>query len=183
MLLYIQVDDSTVSLIGDYRFQEGVETIRSLDFEIQRWLIARECTIDKLKYLKKLIEESYQKRTISKVAGASAAVVGGGLGIVGFGLSFVTFGASLVLLVPGAILGGAGAVTMAGADIGDWLVSKGHMETAKKAIEQDRKSLSTLREHAEVVTRNVEELAKDYPSFPKEDIFERILSSAFKGER
>ena len=89
------------SLVNDCRFKEGVHSIQELDSGIPEWLTIRKYTLLLLKDLKKQIEDSYQKRCISKVTGASAATVGSVLGIVGFGLSFVTFGASLGLLIPG----------------------------------------------------------------------------------
>ena len=197
-----QIDENCIPLIGDTRFKEGVETIKELSSILLVWLTKRDDTITLLKDLQKQVEESYQKRTVSKVAGASAAMVGSALGIVGFGLSFVTFGASLGLLIPGlkvkccltynftisnpihvgAIIGGAGAVTMAGADVGDWLVSRSHVKTAEQAVERDRESFVILKEKAETLKKKIDELAEEYPSLPKEKILESMGSVAVKGE-
>ena len=97
-----QIDENCIPLIGDPRFKEGVETIKELSSILLEWLTMREDTISLLKDLQKQREDSYQKRTVSKVAGANAAKVGIILGIFGFGLSFVTSGrSSLGLLIPG----------------------------------------------------------------------------------
>ena len=72
---------------------------------------------------------------------------------------------------------------MAGADVGDWLVSRGHVKTVEQATERDRESFVKMREHtSEMLIKNVEELAKDYPSFPKKMILKRMLFFGFKSE-
>ena len=44
----------------------------------------------------------------------------------------------------------------------------------KVMSKRDRESCAKLCEHAETLKKNVEELAKDYPSFPKEKIHESM---------
>ena len=97
-------------------------------------------------------------------------------------ISFSTIITTFYEIHVGAIIGGAGAVTMAGADVGDWLVSRSHVKTAEQAMERDRESFLEMHEHAVKLKKNVEELAKDYPSFPQETILKKMWSLGFKSE-
>ena len=167
-------------LLQDPGFRNALVAAKDLQQKITDWKPRRDATLALLREVKLLLEESYQKRTIAKVSGASAAITGSTLAIVGFGLSFFTFGASLSLTVAGGILAASGGVTMGGADLGDWVVSRSHMKVVEKAIEQDRESSSDLRETAEKFSNQIRELNIKYPSLKEEAILTAI-SNLIKG--
>lgn len=167
-------------LLQDPVFHNALMTARDLQQRVAEWKPRRDTTLALLREIKDLLEKSYQKRTIAKVSGASAAITGSTLAIVGFGLSFFTFGASLGLTVAGGILAASGGVTMGGADLGDWIVSRSHMKVVEKAIEQDRESSSELREIAERFSNQISELKIKYPSVKEEAILTAI-SNLIKG--
>ena len=168
-------------LLQDTSFHNALTTAEDLRQKITEWKPKRDTTLSHLRDIKILLEESYQKRTIAKVSGASAAIVGSSIAIIGFGLSFVTFGASLGLTVAGSILAASGGVTMGGADIGDWVVSRSHMKVVEKAIEQDRELSTELRETAEKFSNQIKELHIKYPSLKEETILTAI-SNLLKGK-
>ena len=168
-------------LLLDPGFHQALGTAKDLRQKIAEWEPRRDTTLSHLRDIKILLEESYQKRTIAKVSGASAAIVGSAVAIVGFGLSFVTFGASLGLTVAGGILAASGGVTMGGADVGDWVVSRSHMKVVKKVIETDRELSCSLRETAEKFSNQIKDLHIKYPSLKEETILTAI-SNLLKGD-
>ena len=103
------------------------------------------------------------------------------MAIVGFGLSFVTFGASLGLTVAGGILAASGGVTMGGADIGDWVVSRSHMKVVERVIEQDRELSTEIRKSAEGLSTEVKKLSIKYPSL-REEVILAAVSNIIKGK-
>ena len=167
-------------LLQDPDFHNVLTTASDLRRKITEWEPRRDATLALLREIKTFLEESYQKRTIAKVSGASAAIAGSTLAIVGFGLSFFTFGASLGFTVAGGILAASGGVTMGGADIGDWVVSRSHMKVVERAIEQDRELSTELRETAERFSNQVKELSIRYPSL-KEEVILTAISNILKG--
>lgn len=148
---------------------------------IEKWLPGRDATLATLQTIQNLLAESYHKRTIAKVSGASAAITGSTLAIIGFGLSFVTFGASLGLTLAGGILVASGGVTMGGADFGDWLVSRSQMKVVERVIERDRELSTELREAAERLSSEVRELSIKYPSL-NEELILTAISNILKGK-
>lgn len=141
----------------------------------------RNSTIDSLQTIKRIAEKSYHKRTISKISGASAAIVGSSLAIVGFGLSFVTFGASLGLTIVGGAIAAAGGITMGGADIGDFLKSKSFMKRARTITEHDKELSTEVHGLAERLSQLVEQLSLMYPTYSREDIF-AMISGIIQGQ-
>ena len=168
-------------LLQDPVFRNALGTAKDFRQKITEWEPRRDSTLSYLRDIKTLLEESYQKRTIAKVSGASAAIAGSTIAIVGFGLSFVTFGASLGLTVAGGILAASGGITMGGADVGDWVVSRSHMKVVEKVIEQDRELSSELRETAKNFSNQIKELHIKYPSLKEETILTAI-SNLLKGK-
>jgi len=63
---------------------------------------------------------------------------------------------------------------MGGADLGYWLVSNSHMESANKVIERDRKFSSKIRETADKLQSQVKKMGADYSSFSEEGILNMI---------
>jgi hypothetical protein len=164
-------------LLKDEDFHHVVtNVIPELDKQIDEFKPRRKHVLEQLKDNKEAIEVSYDRRTKAKVAGASAAAVGSTIAIVGFGLSFVTFGASLGLAIAGGIIAGAGAVTLGGADIGDFIVAKAKQSNANKAIERDREISENIREAATDISERIDKLALRYPQLDKGKIWEAAVS-------
>ena len=164
-------------LLQDEDFHDiATNTIPELKKLIDECELRRKYLLELLKDIKEEIEISYDRRTKAKVAGASAAAVGSAIGIVGFGLSFVTFGASLGLAIAGGIIAGAGAVTLGGADIGDFIVAKAKKSNANKAIERDREISENIREAATDISERIDKLALQYPQLDKGKIWEAAVA-------
>ena len=172
------VSDDERRILQDPDFRSSILTAKELKKKLQEWGPKRELTLLTLEDIKKNLEESYQKRTIAKVSGASAAIVGGTMAIVGFGLSFVTFGASLGLTIAGGILAASGGATMGGADIGEWIISKTYMKVVKTTVEKDRSLSTEIKECAEKLTSQVRDLNIRYPSLKEEKILGAIANIA-----
>ena len=160
-------------LFEDKEFEDlSVNTVPELKKLIDDWLPRREVSIEILKDIKEAVEESYQKRTWAKVAGASAATVGSTLAIVGFGLGFATLGASNVLTIVGGVIGGAGAITMGGADFGDFLVARAKKNDAKNVIDRDRKWSQDIRKKAQQLNNQIDSVHSRHPEIQKENILQ-----------
>ncbi|KAK6172474.1 hypothetical protein SNE40_016114 [Patella caerulea] len=87
---------------------------------------------------------------ISKVSGSVAGAVGSGLIIGGFAASFFTFGASLIVSAVGAGIGGAGAVTGAGASIARYAVTKNRRKEVAELLEKDDDLLEDLKSNIKI---------------------------------
>lgn len=170
-------------MVRDPKFCGAIETAEDLPSAIRDWEPRRDETLDTLREIQVLIEQSYHKRTIAKVSGASAAIAGSAVAIVGFGLSFFTFGTSLALSVAGAGLAASGAVTMGGADLGDWLVSSSHMKTAERVIERDRERSQKIRRSAEKLSQTCKQLSRcgQYPTLSEENILKVLADRMSQG--
>ena len=175
------VSDDERRILQDPDFHSSVLTAQELNQKLKEWGPKRELTLQALENIKEDLEESYQKRTIAKVSGASAAIVGSTMAIVGFGLSFVTFGASLGLTIAGSILAASGGATMGGADIGEWIVSKTYMKVVKTTVEKDRSLSTEIRECAERLASQVRDLNIRYPSLKEEKIV-GIIANIVRGK-
>ena len=162
-------------MANDPQYREALQIAEELREELRRWEPQRDLVIDILRRLKSEIAESYQKHTIAKVTGGSAAAIGSSIAIAGFVLAFFTLGTSLVLTAVGGGVAAAGGATMAGADIGDWAVSREKMKEAKKLIEQDKERTKTIHEKATRLKKTVEELNRKHPSRSAEEIFSFIF--------
>ena len=86
------------------------------------------------------------------------------LAIAGFGLSFFTFGASLGLLIPGAVIAGAGGVTIAGAELGYLAVSQTKLQDAKNACKADRQLMIEVKELGDKFFKQIDFLAEKHNS-------------------
>ena len=157
----------------DEEIKEVVKTFEELTKTLEKLIGVREATLLTLHELKSEIEESYLKSRKARVAGTVATVSGSALNLVGFGLAFVTFGASLGFLIPGGILATAGGVTLAGAEIGYYVVSKSMLEAAEKACESDRKLMLELKSLGDKFEELLSSLTEKYKT--KESLIERIL--------
>ena len=173
-------EDEARKVIENPKFCTAIKATEELLKAICDWESKREETLNSLRDIMRLIAESYQKRTIAKVSGASAALVGSGVAIVGFGLAFVTFGASLALSVVGGVIAASGGATMVGADIGDWLVSRGQMQTAKTLIDRDRERSAEIKQRAQSLFEACGVLHREYPSLSKENIL-GLISGVMRG--
>lgn len=158
------------------------ETLKDLQEKVRSAIAVREANITVIRELAESVDESYYKACISKASGAAAATVGSVLGIVGFGLAFVTFGASLAVGIPGAIVGGAGAITMAGADVGHFVVNKVTKKNLEKSLKAEKEKMLEIDELAKRLERNMESLVEAYPSIGKETLWERIKIAAKSGK-
>ena len=151
--------ESIKPLLDDPDFESAYTTGKNLAGKIDGLLVARKLTIGTLEELQKDVAESYDISRQAKIGGAVAAITGSTLGIIGFGLSFVTFGASLGLLIPGALIGAAGGVTLAGAEIGYQVVASQAFKAAKLACEQDRQLLLEVKELNDKFFKDIKNLA------------------------
>ena len=111
----------------------------------------RKFTIKSLEHILECMKSCTKSAGISKIAGASGAVAGGILAGACVLLAPFTAGASLAGLVPSAILGGAGAVTSIGAEIGEIIDNKISFKNAKELLEKDSNIASNLQKQIERV--------------------------------
>ena len=158
-------------MLHDSDFEEAHKAMEVLRYSLNKWLEKHDLAIDTLKKYQEKLEKSYHKRTISKVAGASIAIVGSGLAITGFGLSFVTLGASLSLTIIGGAAAMAGGVTMGGADFGDLAKSRSIMKKAGKLVKDCDQIHCDMHESAVKVKASCENLSVKFPSFSEDQIF------------
>ena len=143
---------------------------------LQGALEKRKGTIQELVYLKREIEESYDKSRKAKIGGIAAAIAGSTLGIAGFGLAFVTFGASLPLLIIGGVVGAAGGTTAAGADIGYTVVSHKRMKRVMAMCQEEDRLMGNIRELWTQVQENIQALqASRYPQYTVEQVLEIVV--------
>ena len=177
--LEIQLDEDSLFLAPEA--EQSIQIASKLKTALEQLLGRRDMTIEVLENIATALDESQHKTNISKVSGASAALVGTSMAVVGFGLAFVTFGASLLLTAAGGVTAAAGAVTITGADIGNWVVSKTNMKRAQETLDLDRKATAKVRELAEKLFSQCEALSKKYPNFPKETILTLVTRSVVRG--
>ena len=119
---------------------------------------------------------------IANISGSSAAITGVILGAVGFGLSFVTFGASLELTVAGTALGGAGGLTVAGANVTKHFLDKEIFKEVQAAYNKDQEAMQefqTACKGIESLVQRVNKLGKVKELLLK--LFNSPLFSGCKG--
>ena len=146
---------------------KAVNMVENIRLEIEKLLAVRETTLKNLHSLKEDIEESYDKSRKAKIGGTTGTITGSVLGIVGFALAPFTFGTSLTLTIAGATIAAAGGATLAGADLGYYMVSKGKVDDANTACGHDRKSMEKLKELGEEFVPLLDWLAEKYNTSPK----------------
>ena len=158
---------------SDSDMDEGVQTLEDIRLKIEKLLEMREVTLANLRSLREDIEKSYDKSRKARIAGTTATITGSVLGIVGFGLAFVTFGASLGVTIPGAILAASGGVTVAGAEIGYQVKSKGKLKEANRACSSDLRLMKELGQLGERFGILLRSLAERYET-TEENVFQLL---------
>lgn len=84
--------------------------------------------------------------------------------IVGAALIPVTAGLSGFALIPGAILGGAGGVVSAGAEIGHMIIAKERKDAAEKHLKCEKERLEEIEVLGKEINVKMEQLVAKYPS-------------------
>lgn len=170
------------ALLQDPQLQEAVQIGNELKSSIEACLAIRDITLENLRKLKHNTEESYDKSRKARIAGTVGTITGATIGVVGFGLSFVTFGASLGLTVAGGILAGAGGVTIGGAEIGNFAVSKTHLKNAQAACDTDREAMEKAKHLHDRLTSCIESLQTRHPKFSEERIRAIVINMVKYGK-
>ena len=183
MATYLDDNEEVVALLSDPEVDSYSKTGLELKKAIETFVSdVRNKTLDSLKALKEDVEKSYDDSRKARIAGTSATVTGSVLAIVGFGLSFVTFGASLGLGVAGSVLAVAGGVTIGGAEIGYFSVSRSKLKQAERDCKEDREQMHMIENIGRKLSDHLDSLVKKHSAFSKEQIFQllRYTSSASK---
>ena len=168
-------------LLQDAEFDEARKAMEVIEQSLKKWLVQYDHAIEALKEYQEQLEKSYHKRTISKVAGASVAIVGSGLAITGFGLSFVTFGASLGLTVAGGAAAVAGGMTMGGADLGNWIKLRPIMKRVRAIVNDCDKIFYDMQDSEMKIKASCESLSVKFPSFSEEQILLAVSHNVESG--
>ena len=172
---YIEERDPIEDLINDPELNAVIQAGEDFKQSLRIFLSTRDSTLYHLRRMKREVEESYDKSRKARIAGTVATTTGSTLAIIGFGLSFVTLGTSLGLSIAGGALAAAGGVTIAGAELGYHFVSKGTLEKAQEACDNDRRKMDTLGQQWDNFKRMLGVLA-DKHDFTIDVVFEIIKS-------
>lgn len=148
------------SLSEDKEFYEASLTNDDMRQALNDAIVRRKQTIRTLEKLKKEVEESYDKSRKAQIGGTVATVTGSALGITGFGLGFFTFGLGFGLCAVGGVLGAAGGATIAGSQIGYYVVSSTTYKNAQSASEDDIKEASKIEKCGKKLDAQLKSLAK-----------------------
>ena len=161
----------------DVDLLEGARKLQEIPLRIERLLGVRDVTLKNLYSLVEEIEISYDKSRKARIGGTVATVSGSVLSIVGFALTPVTFGASLGLGIAGGIIAAGGGTTIAGAEIGYYVVSKEKLKHANTACANDRKEMEELKNLGEEYAELVSSLAEKYDT-TEDEMHERLKKTA-----
>lgn len=147
---------------------EVLVKINDLKKKVRNVIEERKDNIEVIKGFANSINERHYRACATKVGGATTASIGSIIAVVGFFLSFETFGASLVVSVPGAILSGVGALTMTGADLGDFLFITATKKHIKNIMKREREKLQEIDELMKQLNIEMKSLAESYPNISKQ---------------
>lgn len=169
--------------ISEVKMRDIITTANRLKDRLREAISVRKHNIQLAKKLSDDIDESCYKAHAAKVGGATGAAVGSVLGIVGFGLAFVTFGASLGLSICGAIIGGAGATTMACADVGHFVFNIITKKNLQRSFELEKEKLQDIDKLSQQLNNQVNSFAETYKtSIEREAIMGHIKMAITSGK-
>ena len=150
-------------LLDDDEWKEASEMGHSLKELIDDYLqnVGPQAVAELIE-LKEAIEKSYNDSRKARTAGTIATVIAIIATVAAFGLGFITLGASLGLTVIAAVLAAAGGVTIRGAEIGYFVVSRNKLKEAEKVHHNLNKMMQEIKEHYEKYLDRIKSLSKRY---------------------
>ena len=116
--------------------------------------------VAELTELKEAIEKSYNDSRKARIAGTTATVIAIIITVAAFGLGFITLGASLGLTIIAAVLAAAGGVTIRGAEIGYFVVSRNKQKEAEKVHHKLNEMMQEIKEHSEKYIKSLSKLER-----------------------
>jgi len=135
--------------ISTSKSQEVLEKEKEIKVEIEEWISLRNETIKELNRVADELDSLHKKATYSKIAGGFAGAVGGAVALGGLVMAFVTGGTSLAITGAGISLAASGGVAATAAEVVEYLKKRTRVNTAQKALEDDRKRQNELLEKIE----------------------------------